>query len=126
MVSSAAHHQACARLMDRGGVGLYSHGLSEAFSTLTGGRMAFRMKTSEFVELIEEDYVPALAILTLTPTEMLRSMRECEARGVRGAAIFDFHHLVAACKAKVTCFYTLNVAHFRAFHRPGDPEIIHP
>ena len=84
------------------------------------------MKTNEFVELIEEDYVPALAILTLTPTEMLRSMRECEARGVRGAAIFDFHHLVAARKAKAPRLYTLNVAHFRAFHRPGDPEIMRP
>ncbi|KAB2641260.1 MAG: type II toxin-antitoxin system VapC family toxin [Verrucomicrobia bacterium] len=126
MVSSETHHQACSRLMDRGGVGLYAHGLSEAFSTLTGGRMLFRMKAGEFVELIEEDYVPALTILTLTPTEMLRGMRECEARGVRGAAIFDFHHLAAARKAKATRLYTLNVTHFRAFHRAGDPEIIHP
>ena len=84
------------------------------------------MPAHELVALIEEDYLPSLSIVTLTPAEMLRGMRECEARGVRGAAIFDFQHLAAARKAKATRFYTLNVAHFRAFHRPGDPEITHP
>lgn len=57
---------------------------------------------------------------------MLRGMRECEARGIRGAAIFDFHHLVAARQAKATRLYALNVTHFRAFHRAGGLEIAHP
>lgn len=35
-------------------------------------------------------------------------------------------HLVAARKAKAARLYTLNVANFRSFHRPGDPEIVHP
>ncbi|MEI6675696.1 MAG: PIN domain-containing protein [Verrucomicrobiota bacterium] len=126
IILSETYHKPCASLLDRGGVGLYAHALSETFSTLTGGRLAFRMPAHELVALIEEDYLPSLSIVTLTPAEMLRGMRECEARGVRGAAIFDFQHLAAARKAKATCFYTLNVAHFRAFHRPGDPEITHP
>jgi hypothetical protein len=53
-------------------------------------------------------------------------MRETEARGVRGGAVFDYLHLAAARKAKAARFYTLNVSHFRSFHRPGDPEIVHP
>jgi hypothetical protein len=53
-------------------------------------------------------------------------MREAESRGVRGGAIFDYLHLVAARKAKVQKLYTLNVSNFVAFHRAGDPEILSP
>ena len=67
-----------------------------------------------------------LEVVTLTPTEMLRAMRESHARGVRGGAIFDYLHLVAARKAKARRLYTLNVSNFRSFHRPGDPDVLHP
>jgi predicted nucleic acid-binding protein len=126
MVATEAYHPQCAALLDCGGIGFYAHGLSEAFGTLTGGRMAFRMGANRVAEMMGEDYLPCLSVITLTPAEMLRSMRECEARGVRGAAIFDFHHLVAARKAGAARIYTLNLAHFQSFHRVGDPEIVHP
>ena len=77
-------------------------------------------------KMLEEDYAPCLFITTLTPTEMLRAMRETETRGVRGGGIFDYLHLVAARKAKAAKLYTLNLSNFRAFYRPGDPEIVHP
>lgn len=105
---------------------MYAHGLAETFSTLTGGRKPFRMPAALAASVIEEDYLPALTITTLTPTEMLRAMRDAEARGVRGGGIFDYLHLVAARKAGAKRFYTLNISHFRAFHRTGDPEIVHP
>ncbi|TDU72789.1 putative nucleic acid-binding protein [Prosthecobacter fusiformis] len=126
IVSGEAYHKECDALMDRESLGMYSHGLAEAFSTLTGGRKGFRMSPLFAAELIETDYMPFLSITTLTPSELLRLMREAESRGVRGGGIFDYMHLVAARKAKATRFYTLNESHFRAFYRAGDPQILHP
>jgi len=47
-------------------------------------------------------------------------------RGVRGGAIYDYLHLVAARKSGAKKFYTLNLSDFLSFHRPGDPEILAP
>lgn len=125
-VASEPHHAACSRLLDRGEVGFYVHGLAEFFSTLTGGRKAFRLSSQQAAEVLENDYVPWLQITTLTPGETLRGMRECQLRGVQGGAIFDYLHLVAARKSKAGRFYTLNGSNFRAFQRDGDPEILSP
>ncbi|MGV3662679.1 MAG: hypothetical protein ACO1TE_21020 [Prosthecobacter sp.] len=126
MVATEAFHDACDALMDRQNMGVYSHGLAETFSTLTGGKKSFRMSSTQAALILDEDYLPCLAVIDLTPAEMLRAMREAEARGVRGGAIFDYLHLVAARKAGAERLYTLNISNFLAFHRPGDPEIVHP
>jgi len=105
---------------------MYAHGIAETFSTLTGGRRAYRLAALTVAELLEVHFVPRLTIITLTPTEMLRALREAESRGVRGGGIFDYLHLVAARKAKAVQFYTLNISNFQACHRAGDPEIVHP
>ena len=126
VVAGESRHAACGRLLDRAGVGFYMHGLAEFFSTLTGGRKAFRLSPQQAVELLEADYVPLLQITTLTAAETLRGMREGSSRGVQGGAIFDYLHLVAARKGKAERLYTLNLSNFRAFHRDGDPEILSP
>lgn len=126
MIETEDHHQPCRSLVAKGESHLYSHGIAETFSTLTGGRKTFRLSASVAAELLDDHFVPRLTITTLTPTEMLRAMRDAEARGVRGGAIFDYLHLAAARKAKAARLYTLNLSNFRAFHRPGDPEIVHP
>jgi hypothetical protein len=96
------------------------------FSSLTGGRSGYRIPAHQVVELIESSIMPYVQVATLSSKEMIYAMQETESRGVRGAAIFDFLHLVAARKAKATRLYTLDVTDFRSFHRPGDPEIVHP
>jgi len=126
IVATEEHHPACSRLLDRGGLHLYAHGLPEAFSTLTGGRRSFRMPALLAAAVIEEDYLPCLTLTSLQPIEMLQAMQEADSRGVRGGAIFDYLHFAAARKAKATKFYTLNSSNFRAFHRSGDPEISQP
>ena len=126
MISTESHHEACDRLLNREGLSMYAHGLAETFSTLTGGRRPFRMAPSMAASMIEEDYFPCLAITTLNPAQMLRAMRDAESRGVRGGALFDYLHLVTARQAKATQLFTLNISHFRSFHRVGDPEIVHP
>jgi len=126
MVSTEAFHAECDRLLDTGNCGIFGHGLAETFSTVTGGRRAMQLRASLTAQILEEDYLPVLTITSLSAAEMVRAMRDAEARGVRGGAIFDYFHLVAAGKAKAAKLYTLNVSNFRAFHRPGDPEIVHP
>jgi predicted nucleic acid-binding protein len=126
MIQSEAFHTPCRALVVSGKPNMYTHGLAETFSTLTGGRKAYRLSAALVTELLEDHFVPRLTVVTLTPAETLRAMREAEARGVRGGAIFDFLHLVAARKAKVRRLYTLNVSNFRSFYRSGDPEIVHP
>lgn len=126
IVASEAYHAECDAVLDRESIGMFSHGLAETFSTLTGGRESFRVPASVAAAVIEEDYLPCLHFTALTPTEMLRAMGEAESRGVRGGAIFDYLHLTAARKAKAARLYTLNVSNFRAFQRAGDPAIVHP
>jgi predicted nucleic acid-binding protein len=126
MIESEDFHEPCRAVVVKGEANMYSHGITETFSTLTGGKKTFRLSAAVAAEFLDDHFVPRLTISTLTPTEILRAMREAETRGVRGGAIFDFLHLVAARKAKAARFYTLNIAHFRAFHRSGDPEIAHP
>lgn len=126
IVAAEAFHAECRALVVGEKAGFYGHGISETFNTLTGGRQGFRLGAGVVTKMLEDHFIPRLTMATLTPAEILRSLREAESRGVRGGAVFDYLHLVAARKAKATRFYTLNVAHFRAFHRPGDPEITHP
>ena len=126
MVADEDFHEECDALLDAGSLGIFAHGLVETFSTLTGGRTAFRMGAETATTVLEEDFIPSLEVISLTPAETLRAMRESQPRGVRGGAIFDYLHLVAARKARAKRLYTLNVANFRSFHRPGDPDVLHP
>ena len=126
MVEGEAFHAESRAVILTREMGLYAHGLAETFSTLSGGRKPFRLSASVVSLLLEEHFAPCLQIQSLTPTETLRALREAESRGVRGGAVFDYLHLVAARKAKAQRFYTLNVNRFTAFRRAGDPDIVHP
>ncbi len=77
-------------------------------------------------ELIGKSLLPFVEVVSITAVETMKALRECESRGIRGGAIYDYLHLVAARKARATRLFTLNIRHFQAFHRSGDPEIVHP
>lgn len=124
--SEEDHHEECADLLDHAELSISAHGLNETFSTLTGGRRSIRMPPSAAVALLESDYLPGMALLSLPPKQQLAALRDAESRGVRGGAVFDYMHLVAARHAKLPRLYTLNLSHFQAFRRDGDPEIVHP
>jgi predicted nucleic acid-binding protein len=126
LVESEPDHAACTRLLDRAGLSVYAHGLTEVFSSLTGGRSGYRLPAAEVAELIEDGVLPYVEPVTLSMKEMLSAMRDTQSRGVRGGAIYDYLHLVAARKARAPVLYTLNISDFRPFHRPGDPEIAPP
>jgi len=126
MVASEPHHDASAKLLDRDDVHFYAHGISETFSTLTGGRRAFRLPASLVSDMLENDFLPEMSPVSLAPGEITRALGQAETRGVRGGAVFDYLHLVAARKANASRLYTLNLSHFLAVAREDDPEITRP
>jgi predicted nucleic acid-binding protein len=120
------HHVICGRLLTEGGPWIYGHALAETFSTLTGGRLAQRLGPAVAARLIADSVLPFVQVQTLTPKELMSALTACEARGVRGGAVYDWLHLAAARKAKADAFVTLNLRDFQAFSRPGDPVIQAP
>lgn len=119
-------HAACRSLILSEQIFVFTHALSETFSTLTGGRLAIRLSATAAARLLRENVAPRLSSVQLTESELLKAFEDSTRRGIRGGAIYDYLHLVAARKAGAGKLYTLNVTDFRAFHRPGDPEIVHP
>ena len=119
-------HQACVALLEQSShVTAWPHVMSETFSSLTGGRHGWRAKPNQASQLID-DLLPQLSFTELTATDKSAALREAHLVGVRGGAIYDYLHLVAAKKAGAEAFYTLNSRHFAAVARAGDPHILSP
>jgi predicted nucleic acid-binding protein len=119
-------HAACDRLMAAGGHALYVHGLAEAFSILTGGRLGRRERAAVATRLLEQSVLPFVSVHALSGRDVVAALAECESRGVRGGAVYDLLHLAAARKARAEVFVTLDVRNFQALARPGDPRIESP
>jgi len=124
LVEAEPRHLACGHLLDKPGMHVHAHALAETFSTLTGGRLGYRVLPETAVQLLEQSVLPYVGVITLSAKEMTTGLKDAPSRGVRGAAIYDYLHLVAARRAKAGRLYTLDVANFRSFHRAGDPEIV--
>ena len=119
-------HDACRKLLLSEKLHARPHALSETFSTLTGGRLAIRISSNDAATILRQQMAPRLKITELSESEFLDAFDESQLRGVRGGAIYDFLHLVAARKAGAKKLYTLNHDDFKSFHRPGDREIVKP
>ena len=124
LVAAQPHHAKCAALV-KPRAGATAHALLETFAFLTG-RMTPRLRPADAVALIREALAEPLEIFALSGAEHLATLKETAARGITGGAIYDYLHMAAARKAKARRLCTLNVRHFQAFHRAGDPEIAHP
>jgi len=118
-----AHHAACDRIVSAGAHKVFVHALAETFSILTGGRHGRRLSATTATRLIEQSVLPYMQAQTLAGKDMLAALAECESRGVRGAAIYDWLHLAAARKAGAEVFVTLDLRDFQSLARPGDPRI---
>jgi len=119
-------HTHSRRLMLSAKFSIYSHALSETFSILTGGGLGVRLSAESAASLLREKIAPRLTAVTLTEKDLLDAYTDSKRRGIRGGAIYDYLHLVAARKAGAAKLYTLNLSDFQAIHRPGDPEVAHP
>jgi len=119
-------HAACDKLVAAGHHHIYSHALSEVFSTLTGGRLGRRLTPAVAAGLIKESLLPFVTVQALTGKDLMLALQDCERRGVRGGAVYDWMHLAAARKAGAEVFFTLNMRDFQALARPGDPAVCVP
>jgi predicted nucleic acid-binding protein len=119
-------HVACRKLLLSAQFSIHAHALSETFATLTGGRLAFRLSAATASAILRQQVAPRLSITMLAEADLLKAYEESTRRGIRGGAIYDYLHLVAARKAGASRLYTLNTTDFLAFHRSGDPVISHP
>lgn len=120
------NHQACDRLMAGGGHKVYVHALAETFSVLTGGRQGRRLSPAVAARLIEESVLPYVQVQSLSGKDVMAALSECESRGVRGGAVYDWLHLAAARKLAADALVTLDVRDFQALARQGDPKIEAP
>ncbi len=119
-------HAACDRLVAQGGHCLYVHALAESFSILTGGQRARKLDADTAFRLLDESILPFVRTVGLTGKDMLGALRDARSRGVRGGAVYDYMHLVAARKAGLARLITLDLRHFQALARAGDPRIEAP
>jgi predicted nucleic acid-binding protein len=126
LVEDEASHEACLQLLRKKNAVVWTHALTETFATLTGGRLGIRVAPAVATRLIEESLVPRLRLIELTAADTIEVLRACASAGVRGGAIFDFLHLNAARKSNATTLYTINIRHFSALARSGDPSIESP
>lgn len=128
--ASEAFHAECAALLKnpklRGQRAVWSHALLETFSNVTGGRLPIRITPAAASRQISEALLPLLMPVDLSTPELMAALGEAQSAGVRGGAIYDYLHLVAARKAGAKVLYTLDVGDFRALARKGDPQIISP
>ncbi len=119
-------HLACRKVLLASRHSVLAHAFAETFSTLTGGRLGFRVPAPDAADMLRRQIAPKLSNILLDQSDLLTAFEEAESRGVRGGAIYDYLHFIAARKAGAKCLYTLNLSDFQSFYRPGDPEIHSP
>ncbi|MBE0549825.1 MAG: PIN domain-containing protein [Rubrivivax sp.] len=120
------HHTACDRLVAAGGHRIHVHALAETFSILTGGRQGRRLGAALAVRLLEDSVLPYVQTVSPSGRDTMSALAECESRGVRGGAVYDWLHLAAARKAGAEALVTLDVRDFQSLARAGDPRIEMP
>lgn len=124
LLPSEDHHAACAALMNGiDSVVVHIHALNETFATLTGGALGFRVDANLAARLIRERIVARTSIIILDANDVGDALDQARSHGVRGGAVYDYMHLVAARKAQADILFTLNLADFQGLKREGDPEI---
>lgn len=126
LVEDEPSHDLCLELLRRKDLTSWTHALAETFATLTGGRLGIRVPSAIATQLINESLLPRLQFVELSAAETMAAIGMSESAGVRGGAIFDYLHLIAARKSAAKYLYTLNVRHFAALSRSGDPRIESP
>lgn len=126
LVPTEAGHQACATQLTQPGATVYVHALNEVFATLTGGTLGFRLDADIAAQLIRDKIIARMEVIVLTAEETAAAQQQARAHGVRGGAIYDFMHLIAARKARADTLLTLNLTDFLHLHREGDPDVRQP
>ncbi len=126
LIPDEPDHAACDALISRRSSVIYLHALNETFATLTGGRLGVKIDPDVAARLIEESILPLVSVVELNAAEVTKAQHAARARGVRGGAVYDYMHLVAARKVRAETLFALNEEDFRAVRRSGDPVVKRP
>jgi predicted nucleic acid-binding protein len=87
------------------------HAFAEVFSTLTGGRLGYRVDSGDAATLIGEIRA-SLEVVELDVDEVQAALRRAKSKGIRGGRVHDYLHAVVATKSKCDRVWTLNVSDF--------------
>jgi predicted nucleic acid-binding protein len=87
------------------------HTLSEAFSTLTGGRLGFKYAPDDAAALLKE-ITGGMNFIELDKRQTLAALALAQKRGIRGGRVHDWMHARAAAHAGVAVLVTDNHADF--------------
>jgi predicted nucleic acid-binding protein len=117
---------ACDTLLAQEGNWTSSHALNEVFATLTGGRLGVRIDADVAAAMIRESIVPCVRFIEISVEDVVTAQGNARQQGVRGGAIYDYMHLVAARKAGVERLITLNLNDFNILRRDDDPLVERP
>lgn len=98
--------------------------MAETFAILTGGSR--RLSPTAATQLIEKSVLPFVRTQALSAKDIMSAFGQCQKRGVRGGAVYDLLHLVAARKAGAETLVTIDGRDFQALSRADDPRIESP
>lgn len=87
------------------------HVLAEVFSTLTGGRLGFRVDAADAAAVIDE-MRGSLKFVELSDDDVMAALRDARRLGVRGGRVHDYLHAMAAKAAGCGALRTLNTGDF--------------
>ncbi len=94
-----------------------AHTLAETFSQLTKGTL--RNAQGELIALLADDaaktieaWAGRMSIVALDGKQILAALKQAQKKGIRGGAVHDYLHIVAAEAEGADKIYTLNVKDF--------------
>lgn len=99
------------------------HTFAEVFSTLTGGRLGYRVDPEDAATLISEIRAK-LEVVELDVDEVQAALGGARSKGVRGGRVHDYLHAVAAMKAGCDKVWTLNISDFSGLF--AELEVVEP
>lgn len=126
LVPDDPDHAACDIALSQPSNWISLHALNETFASLTGGRLSMRVDADVAAMMIRQSIVPCVQFVDVALEDILDAQKKARKQGVRGGAVYDYMHLVAARKAGVDMICTLNLDDFRGLWRDGDPKIQAP
>ena len=109
---AALHEPALRAMAEEEGQFTRVHTLTEAFSTLTGGRLGFRYSPDDAASLLRT-LTAGFGFVELSDEETFMALDAAQRQGVRGGRVHDWLHARAATKAGVVELLTDNVSDFR-------------
>jgi predicted nucleic acid-binding protein len=87
------------------------HTLSEAFSTLTGGRLGFKYTPDDAAALLK-NLTNGMHFVELDKKDTLAALASAQKQGIRGGRVHDWMHARAATKAGAAILVTDNGSDF--------------